>query len=222
MLSFRFYNIHYFLESFITNFIIIIAKNANITNTTDSKIIPCKSIKNKPLKINYDIIITIKKGERMPELATNITNSAINNEENLLHSVTNLVRESFLQVVRDSIDKIPQLKVHQIKRGYSAKIDMIFNENCVFVALLMFNKDFLKIMCRDFLLEEHPDLPTVIDMGKELANLTIGHAKVLGQQHHIAFNISMPYLGVSKNNKKPDISYELENKGYCNIFITEK
>lgn len=153
----------------------------------------------------------------MPEIAIHTIN-----EENLLHSVTNLVRESFLQVIRDSIDKIPELKSHQIKRGYSAKIDMIFDEKCVFVALLIFNKDFLKIMCRDFLLEEHPDLPTVIDMGKELANLTIGHAKVLGQQSDIAFKISTPYLAVVTNNKKPDISYELEGKGYCNIFISEK
>lgn len=218
-MSFRFYNIHYFLESFITNFIIIIAKNANITNTTDSKIIPCKSIKNKPLKINYDIIITIKKGERM---LANTAQNCINGKDyhiDLFYKIIEIVKKSFIEIIQGSINKTPESSTFHIKRGYATQISITFQNNKVYDFLFVFNKAFLKIMCEDFLFEEKPTLGSMVDMSKELANLTIGHAKVLAQAQNIHFNISTPnFLAIKKSNKD-DLSFKLDECGYCNVLL---
>lgn len=148
-------------------------------------------------------------------------NSVSKDSKNLLDSIKILVEKSFFDIIKDSINLEPTPTRKFVKRGYSAQIDMTFSDKVVLKSCLVFNKVFLKIVCNDLLFDENPNLATIVDMSKELANLTIGHAKVLAQKENITFKISTPYFSVSKDSKIPDISYKLLQNGYCNIYIFE-
>ena len=62
------------------------------------------------------------------------------------------------------------------------------------------------------------------DMARELANLTVGHAKVLAQRSAKNFNISTPdFLGIRViTNYDQGMHFRLERKGHCSIFVRNK
>ena len=90
-----------------------------------------------------------------------------------------IVRESFFEVIKKSIGVEPEESIIPLKRGYLVSIEMIGANKDVF---LVFNKPFLRTMCHYFLSEDDPDNASLEDMARELANLTVGHAKVLAQR----------------------------------------
>ncbi|MWV61857.1 chemotaxis protein CheX [Helicobacter saguini] len=130
-----------------------------------------------------------------------------------------MVKKSFIEIVQGSINQTPKDSEHHIKRGYTTQIDITFNNEKTIKFLFVFNKEFLKIMCVEFLFENKPSLGSMIDMSKELANLTIGHAKVLAQEENIHFKISTPYFSNLKKCKNYNLSFILSSSGYCNIAM---
>ncbi|PAF45135.1 chemotaxis protein CheX [Helicobacter sp. 11S02596-1] len=128
-----------------------------------------------------------------------------------------IIHESFFDIIQKSIDMMPQDSIMPLKRGYLSSIEMLQSGIVVYLA---FNKAFLKIMCKHFLSEEDPSEDALIDMAKELTNLTVGRAKVIVQEKGSHFDISTPkYLGIKliKNYDK-GLHFRLQS-GRCSIFI---
>ncbi|PAF48893.1 chemotaxis protein CheX [Helicobacter sp. 12S02232-10] len=128
-----------------------------------------------------------------------------------------IIHKSFFDVIQKSINMTPQDSIMPLKKGYLSSIEMLESGIVVYLA---FNKAFLKIMCKHFLSEEQPSEEMLIDMAKELANLTTGRAKVIVQEKGGSFSISTPkYLGIKciKNYDK-GLHFRLKN-GRCSIFI---
>ena len=132
-----------------------------------------------------------------------------------------IVRESFFEVIKKSIGVEPEESIIPLKRGYLVSIEMIGANKEVF---LVFNKPFLRTMCHYFLSEDDPDNASLEDMARELANLTVGHAKVLAQRSAKNFNISTPdFLGIRViTNYDQGMHFRLERKGHCSIFVRNK
>lgn len=134
-----------------------------------------------------------------------------------------IIKESFFEVINNSIGVSPQESIIPVKRGYLASIDT-FSRQRELEVYLVFNKKFLHFMCENFLGEENPSLEALEDMAKELANLVVGHAKVLTQNKNQNFTISTPqYLGVRViKNYNHGLHFRLKGGGHCSIFMRNK
>lgn len=128
-----------------------------------------------------------------------------------------IIHQSFFEVVQQSISKTPKDSIMPLKRGYLSQISMIGTHNDVF---LIFNKAFLYRFCLEFLGEDNPDENALEDMAKELANLIVGHAKVITQAKGRSFNISTPhYLGHRLiKNYDHGLHFRL-GSGRCSIYM---
>ncbi|MBR2495557.1 chemotaxis protein CheX [Helicobacter sp.] len=129
-----------------------------------------------------------------------------------------VIKESFFEVIKGSISVRPEESIIPLKKGYLTSIEMIGRETNV---LLVFNKPFLKTMCFNFLGDKNPSNDALEDMARELANLTVGHAKVIAQERKINFNISTPeFLGVRViKDYDQGAHFRLKGSGHCSIFL---
>lgn len=128
-----------------------------------------------------------------------------------------IIHSSFFDIIKKSINQVPRDSIMPLKKGYLTKISMLGTHNDVY---LLFNKEFLQIMCKYFLDENNPDESTLEDMAKELANLTVGRAKVMVEEAGKHFNISTPeYLGHRLiSNYDHGLHFRLE-EGRCSIYM---
>ena len=131
-----------------------------------------------------------------------------------------IIKESFFEVIKKSIDIDVQDSIMPLKRGFLVSIDKIGKTSRQKVFLL-FNTNFLRTMCKHFLSEDNPTQEMLEDMAKELANLTVGHAKVISQKQNKNFTISTPnFLGFKAiANHDHGVHFRLRSKGRCSIFI---
>lgn len=129
-----------------------------------------------------------------------------------------VIKESFFEVIKDSISVEVEESIIPLKKGYLTSIEMIGRDTNV---LLVFNKPFLKTMCLHFLDDSTPSDDALEDMARELANLTVGHAKVIAQKRNTSFNISTPeFLGIRViKNYDQGIHFRLQSLGHCSIFL---
>lgn len=128
-----------------------------------------------------------------------------------------IIRKSFFDVVQGSINKTPHESIMPLKRGYLSKITMLGTHNDVY---LLFNKAFLRLMCEHFLGDLEPSEESLEDMARELANLTIGHAKVKAQEEGGNFNISTPtYLGHCTIKDYDEGLHFRLSRGRCSIYM---
>lgn len=128
-----------------------------------------------------------------------------------------LIQESFSDIIEKSLGKKVRETKIPLKRGYMSKISMIGEQTDVF---MVFNKTFLTIASQELLFEENPDEQTLEDMARELANLSIGRAKVIAQEQNRNFNISTPtYLGhrIIKTSEQ-SFHFRLQG-GRCSIYV---
>lgn len=130
-----------------------------------------------------------------------------------------IIRQSFIEVLQESINKLPKDSILPIKKGYLTKISMLKGTEIDKDVFLLFDKAFLKIIVKSMLQEDDPDKATLEDMAKELANLVVGHAKVLAKGDK-GFNISVPsYVGY-KLLKDYDSGLHFKlGKGHCGIYV---
>lgn len=130
-----------------------------------------------------------------------------------------IIRQSFIEVLQESINKLPKDSILPIKKGYLTKISMLKGTEIDKDVFLLFDKAFLKIIAKSMLQEDDPDKATLEDMAKELANLVVGHAKVLAKGDK-GFNISVPsYVGY-KLLKDYDSGLHFKlGKGHCGIYV---
>lgn len=137
--------------------------------------------------------------------------------------IFDIIKESFFEVIEKSVNLKLENSIIPLKRGYAVSIDMIDDKNkdLKISTYIVFNKVFLKIMCEKFLCEEDPDEDAITDMAKELANLIIGHAKVIAQNYKTTFNISTPtYLGIKVvANYEEGLHFRLLGEGHCSLFL---
>ncbi|HIV49155.1 chemotaxis protein CheX [uncultured Helicobacter sp.] len=130
-----------------------------------------------------------------------------------------IIHQSFLEVVQESINKLPKDSILPIKKGYLTKISMLKGDVIDKDVFLLFDKAFLKIVAKALLEDTNPDKATLEDMAKELANLIVGHAKVIAKGNK-SFNISVPsYLGY-KLIKDYDSGLHFKlGRGHCGIYV---
>ena len=135
------------------------------------------------------------------------------------HQSFKVIHQSFIEVLQESINKTPKDSILPIKKGYLTKISMLKNGAVDKDVFLLFDKAFLKIVAKAMLEEDNPDKATLEDMAKELANLIVGHAKVLAKGDK-GFNISVPsYLGY-KLIKDYDSGLHFKlGRGHCGIYV---
>lgn len=129
-----------------------------------------------------------------------------------------IIRQSFIEVITDSIGITPRQSIMPLKFGYMVNIEML---GTGYLVLLVFDEIFLRVMSEEFLCEDNPSQSDLIDMAKELGNLTVGHAKVLAQEHkRESFKISTPnFLGVGElENHNHGLHFRLKD-GHCSLFI---
>ncbi|MCI6312981.1 MAG: chemotaxis protein CheX [Helicobacter sp.] len=130
-----------------------------------------------------------------------------------------VIRQSFIEVVQQSINKLPKDSLLPIKKGYLTKISMLKGSTPDKDVFLLFDKAFLKIVAKAMLQDNDPNKETLEDMAKELANLIVGHAKMLAKGN-ASFSISVPsYLG-HKLIKDYDSGLHFKlGRGHCGIYV---
>lgn len=128
-----------------------------------------------------------------------------------------LIQESFSDIIEKSLGKKVREAKIPLKRGYMSKISMIGEQTDVF---MVFNRAFLLIASQEMLFEENPDEQTLEDIARELANLTVGRAKVIAQEENRNFNISTPtYLG-HRIIKTSELDFHFKFQGgRCSIYV---
>lgn len=131
-----------------------------------------------------------------------------------------IIHQSFVEVVQESISQSPKDSILPLKKGYLTKISMLENGKVSKDVFLLFDKAFLRIFCAQLIDELNPSKDALEDMAKELANLVVGHAKVIAAKKQKKFNISVPtYVGY-KLLKDYDSGLHFKLKrGHCGIYM---
>jgi len=90
------------------------------------------------------------------------------------------------------------------------------------IATIWIQKPTLKILSNILLFEENPDEETLEDLAKELANLIVGHAKMLAHNQDLDYDIQTPkFAGINKLNPKIEtLPYKINNR--CIVIQTEE
>jgi len=109
--------------------------------------------------------------------------------------VNNLLDISMHQVFEDQFEiKLNRCKNRPKHPAYTAKI-WYKSDSKEHIATIWVQKPTLKKLSNILLFEENPDEETLIDLTKELANLIVGHAKMLAHNKGLEFEIKIPEFG---------------------------
>ncbi|RDU69099.1 hypothetical protein CQA62_04515 [Helicobacter cholecystus] len=95
--------------------------------------------------------------------------------------------ESFIEIIKGTTSLTPILTQDGIYSGYCSKISTQ-EEHFYFC----FNYEFLLSLSTVMLFDDHPSEEDLVDLSKEIANLVIGHAKVLLAQKGVHIQITTP------------------------------
>jgi len=117
------------------------------------------------------------------------------------------------------VKKCKSLPKHE---GYTSEIPYLNEKREERVATIWVQKATLKKLCSLLIFEDNPDEATMEDMTKELANLIVGHAKMLAHNQNLEFDIKLPrFTGIRKPNPKLEtLMYKIENR--CLLIQTEE
>ena len=132
-----------------------------------------------------------------------------------------IIRKSFIEVVQGSISQTPKDSILPLKKGYLTKISLLEKQGTAREVFLLFDKAFLRIFCIQLLDDNNPNTETLEDIAKEIANLVVGHAKVIGaNENRQRFDISVPtYVGYKLlKDYDSGLHFKLKN-GHCGIYM---
>lgn len=132
-----------------------------------------------------------------------------------------IIEAAFKGAIEDTLGKIPQVCSQKTLEGFLSSIEIV-NENgerntITFVS----TKEFLEKFGSGLLGEESLDELALKDLSQELANLTIGLAKVLAVPQGVRFNITTPKVygfGEFQDLHSKSLNFELEG-AKCSLFM---
>lgn len=123
--------------------------------------------------------------------------------------------QSFIETIKNISPFVPQVTQFGIHSGYCSKIST--QENHFYFC---FDHEFLRSLSSEMLFDDNPPNEDLYDLSKEIANLVIGHAKVLLAQQEIQIQITTPiFLGETtlEVSKLEGIHFAVE-KGKCSMY----
>ncbi|EES89099.1 hypothetical protein [Helicobacter canadensis] len=132
-----------------------------------------------------------------------------------------IIKNAFKQAIEDTLGKTPQVLDEKILEGFLSGIDIVYNDGDKNTITFISTREFLEKFGNGLLGEEDFDELALKDLSQELANLTIGLAKVLAVTEGVRFNISTPKVygfGEFKDSSSKSLNFALEG-ARCSLFI---
>jgi len=124
-----------------------------------------------------------------------------------------VIREAYKQSFKQTLGIDLIETENGVESGYLSSIKAIKNgdeEEILFV----FSKDMLLTVSNILLFEDNPCENTLADLTKELANIVVGVAKVIGGERGVEFDISTPtFLGEGDIDPKDQTTLSYEYNG---------
>ena len=125
-----------------------------------------------------------------------------------------ILQKALLCALKDTLsismveDRIP------LNRAFTSKISL--DSRTLYIVT---NKALLLKFALDFLNEKNPNEATLIDISKEIANITIGKAKVLYEENGMILKLGIPEFIGNKiiNHYNKSIGYKSQNMR-CSIY----
>ncbi|ANV97757.1 hypothetical protein BBW65_02595 [Helicobacter enhydrae] len=122
---------------------------------------------------------------------------------------------SFIETIQSSINIKPTQISEGVRQGFVSSIKLQ-NQEIFFCCELTF----LKLLASEMLFEDQPSQEILLDLSKELANLVVGHAKVLYSKQNKHLNLGTPQFWgedytIQQNN---GLHFEL-NGTKCSIYM---
>lgn len=103
-----------------------------------------------------------------------------------------IIKNAFVQVLQDTLGVVPLCVEAMLLEGYLASIDLLFEDGKRDTIAFVSSKEFLEVLGMGLFGESVASELELRDLSQELANLTIGLAKVLAVKEGIRFQIATP------------------------------
>ncbi len=133
-----------------------------------------------------------------------------------------IIERAFIQVLQDTLNQTPTRVSDKLIEGYLSNIDIVFNEGLQNTVTFVSSKEFLKSLGFGLFGENVTDDLELRDLSQELANLTMGLAKVLAIKENKRFNIKTPNVygyGEFQDARCHYLSFAL-NGAQCSLFMS--
>ncbi|MDA3966364.1 MULTISPECIES: hypothetical protein [Helicobacter] len=132
-----------------------------------------------------------------------------------------VIKDAFIQTFEDTLGKTPKFVSGKMLEGYLSSIDIVLEDGSTNTITFVSSKGFLETFGEGMLGEDSFDDLALIDLSQELANLTIGLAKVQAIHRGLNFKIKTPNtygFGDFKDDGYVALQFDLEGN-LCSLFI---
>ncbi|EEO25519.1 hypothetical protein [Helicobacter winghamensis] len=132
-----------------------------------------------------------------------------------------IIKKAFMQVLKDTLGATPACVENKLLKGYLSSIDVAFEDGTHNTITFVSSKEFLEFLGEGLFGEIVSSELELRDLSQELANLTIGLAKVLAVRENVNFNITTPRvfgLGEFQNAHCKSLNFAL-NGATCSLFM---
>ena len=133
-----------------------------------------------------------------------------------------IIINAFRQVLKDTLGETPKRVTRKLTKGFLSSIDIFLENEEKDTITFVSSKDFLAKLGNGLFGEEELDEIALTDLSQELANLTIGLAKVLAVTDNIKFNISTPRVygsGEFQDTHSSRFNFSLGRGAKCSLFM---
>lgn len=132
-----------------------------------------------------------------------------------------IIEKAFVQMLQDTIGTAPLHVANKLAEGYLSNIDITFEDGTHNTITFVSSKGFLESLGASLLGENVSSDLELRDLSQELANLTIGLAKVLAVKEDVRFNITAPRafgFGEFQNAHCECLNFALDGAS-CSLFM---
>ncbi|TLD84541.1 hypothetical protein LS70_003060 [Helicobacter sp. MIT 11-5569] len=132
-----------------------------------------------------------------------------------------IIEKAFVQVLQDTVGATPLRVEGKLLKGYLSNIDITFENGTHNTITFVTSKEFLESLGFGLFGENVSDDLELRDLSQELANLTIGLAKVLAVKENVKFNITTPRVfgfGEFQDAQYSCLNFALEGAP-CSLFM---
>ena len=141
--------------------------------------------------------------------------------QNEVYLMELIIERAFMQTLQDTLGVLPMRIENKLLKGYLSKIDFAFNDGLIKTITFVSSKEFLEILGKSLLGDCKFNDMEFCDLSQELANLTMGLAKVLAVKENVHFNIATPQIfgfGEFQDAQYHCLSFALDG-AFCSLFI---
>lgn len=131
-----------------------------------------------------------------------------------------IIKKAFIQMLEDSINQTPDTTDICLKEGYLSKIEVVFSDGVHYTISFVSSKEFLTILSLNLVGICADDDLEYRDLSQELANLTVGLAKVLAIKKGLFFDIKIPQVfGYTTFEKDRSVANFALKGTLCSLYI---